>query len=85
LNFIFNAAEAMTSRREVILATQKLERLPASLVLAPVPASAYVSVSVRDFGCGIPPENLPRIFEPFSRPRRCPARRRHRPGAFNGL
>ena len=27
--------------------------------------AAYVAISVRDFGCGIPPENMPRIFEPF--------------------
>lgn len=65
LNFIFNAAEAMTARRRVILSTHKLERLPGGLVLAPAPASAHVSVSVRDSGCGIPPEILPRIFEPF--------------------
>jgi two-component system cell cycle sensor histidine kinase/response regulator CckA len=75
LNFIFNAAEAMTVRKEVILSTQKLERLPASLVLAPVPAPAYVSVSVCDFGCGIPPENLPRIFEPFFTTKALSARR----------
>jgi len=65
LNIIFNAAEAMTTRRQVVLSTQKLDRLPADLVLAPAPARTYVSVSVRDSGCGIAPENLPRIFEPF--------------------
>ena len=65
LNIIFNAAEAMTTHRQVILSTQKLDRLPADLVLAPAPARTHVSVSVRDSGCGIAPENLPRIFEPF--------------------
>jgi signal transduction histidine kinase len=65
LNFIFNAAEAMTTRKHLILATQKLERLPADMVLTPLAGTVYVSVSVRDFGCGIPAENLPRIFEPF--------------------
>jgi signal transduction histidine kinase len=65
LNIIFNAAEATTTRSQVILATHKLERLPANLVLAPAPGRIYVSVSVRDSGCGITPENLPRIFEPF--------------------
>jgi signal transduction histidine kinase len=75
LNIIFNAAEAMTTRRQVILSTQKLERLPADLVLAPAPARAYVSVSVRDSGCGITPENLPRIFEPFFTTKALSARR----------
>jgi signal transduction histidine kinase len=65
LNFIFNGAEAMTTGKQLILATQKLERLPGGLVLTPLAAAAHVAVSVRDFGCGIPPENLPRIFEPF--------------------
>jgi len=65
LNIIFNAAEAMTAQKQIILSTQKMERLPADLVLAPAPASTHVSISVRDSGCGIPPENLPRIFEPF--------------------
>jgi signal transduction histidine kinase len=65
LNIIFNAADAMTTRRQVTISTQKLERLPGSLVLAPKPAHAHVSVSVRDSGCGITPENLPRIFDPF--------------------
>ncbi len=26
---------------------------------------AWVAIEVRDTGCGIPPENLPRLFEPF--------------------
>jgi signal transduction histidine kinase/ligand-binding sensor domain-containing protein len=65
LNFIFNAAEATTARKLIVLSAQRLERLPGGLALAPAPAHAYLSVSVRDSGCGIPPENLPRIFEPF--------------------
>ncbi len=87
LNFIFNAAEAMAApalrpspameggRKQVALATQQLERLPEGLALAPKPAPAYVSVSVHDFGCGIPPENLPRIFEPFFTTKALSARR----------
>ena len=65
LNFIFNASESMTERKPVILVTRRTRTLPSGTVLWPAPAAAYVLVSVRDFGCGIPPENLPRIFEPF--------------------
>ena len=65
LNFIFNAAESMTNRKQIILATRQMDNLPASLVLAPATATRYVALSVRDFGSGISPENLPRIFEPF--------------------
>ena len=65
LNFIFNAAEAMSGPKRVVLRTTRLERLPESLFLKPAEAEAYVGVSVQDFGCGIPPENLERIFEPF--------------------
>jgi signal transduction histidine kinase len=65
LNFIFNAAESMAKRKQVILATQCLDSLPKGWVLAPAQAREYVAISVRDFGCGIAPENMPRIFEPF--------------------
>jgi len=65
LNFIFNAAESMTGRKQIILATRRLEHPPPALPLAPARASAYVCISVQDFGSGILPENLPRIFEPF--------------------
>ncbi len=75
LNFIFNAAESMAGRKQVVLATRRIDKLPASLVLAPAPAAAYVGVCVRDVGCGISPENLPRIFEPFFTTKAFSARR----------
>ena len=65
LNFIFNAAESMTGRKQIVLSTRPMDKLPATLVLAPASAERYVAVSVQDVGCGISPENLPRIFEPF--------------------
>jgi signal transduction histidine kinase len=65
LNFIFNAAESMGKRKQVILATGSLTALPPGVVLAPAAAPEYVMIRVQDFGCGIQPENLPRIFEPF--------------------
>jgi signal transduction histidine kinase/sugar lactone lactonase YvrE len=66
INFIFNAAESMSGRKKVVLSTRFLPALPAGMVLQPAAAaSGYVAVSVKDFGCGISPANLPRIFEPF--------------------
>jgi two-component system cell cycle sensor histidine kinase/response regulator CckA len=75
LNFIFNAAEAMTQRREVVIRTLRLERLPAGMVLAPVVASSHLAVTVQDFGSGIAPEIMPRIFEPFFTTKALSARR----------
>jgi signal transduction histidine kinase/ligand-binding sensor domain-containing protein len=65
LNFIFNAAESMAERKDVIITTRPMGALPKSLVLAPVGQPPYAAISVQDHGCGIPPENLTRIFEPF--------------------
>jgi signal transduction histidine kinase len=45
------------------------------MVLAPGAATRYILISVRDFGCGIPPENMPRIFEPFFTTKALSARR----------
>jgi signal transduction histidine kinase len=75
LNFIFNAAESMTQRKQIVLTTRHLDKLPANLVLAPAPAAHYVAVSVQDFGSGISPETLPRIFEPFFTTKAMSARR----------
>jgi signal transduction histidine kinase len=76
LNFIFNAAEAMTGgKKQVLITTRKVEKSPCGVVLAPRSAQEYVAVSVTDFGCGITPENLPRIFEPFFTTKAMSARR----------
>jgi signal transduction histidine kinase len=66
LNFIFNAADAVTEQKHIVLSTSRSSRLPLGMVLMPaVSAREYVSLRVQDSGCGIAPENLPRIFEPF--------------------
>jgi signal transduction histidine kinase len=75
LNFVLNAAESMDRQKRVVITTRQLEQPPASLVLVPSRAAEYVSISVRDFGCGIPPENMPRIFEPFFTTKALSARR----------
>ena len=75
LNFIFNAAESMAQRKQVIVQTRRLEKVPEGLALIPAPAAAFLAISVKDFGCGIPPENMARIFEPFFTTKALSARR----------
>ena len=75
LNFIFNAAESVTQHKQVIVATQRVTQLPSGIVLMPASVAEYISISVCDFGCGIPPENMPRIFEPFFTTKSLSARR----------
>ena len=65
LNFILNAAEAMSGPGKIIVSTGQHDRLLAEMILSPAEANNYLFVSVQDFGCGIAPEILPRIFEPF--------------------
>jgi len=62
-NLLINAAQAMPDGGEVTvrgenetLETDNSQRLP---------AGAYLKISVEDSGCGIPEENLSRIFDPY--------------------
>jgi signal transduction histidine kinase len=75
LNFVFNAAESMSGSKEVIITTSETTELPPGIALSPARASGYVLVSVRDFGCGISAETMPRIFEPFFTTKAMSARR----------
>ncbi len=75
LNFIFNAAEAMSGRKEITLATRVTDKLPTDIFLAPAVSAAYVLISVRDCGSGIAPEIMTRIFEPFFTTKALSARR----------
>ena len=75
LNFIFNAAESLGTRKEVFVTTAAWNKLPAGLVRLPASAPGYVCIAVRDFGCGISAETMPRIFEPFFTTKAFSARR----------
>ena len=62
-NLLINAAQAMPDGGEVTvrgenetLGTDNLHRLP---------AGPYLKITVEDSGCGIPEENLSRIFDPY--------------------
>ncbi|MDR3456036.1 MAG: ATP-binding protein [Verrucomicrobiae bacterium] len=75
LNFIFNANEAMTGRKQIEIRTRLVESLPAELVLPPAAAARFILASVHDHGTGITPEIRARIFEPFFTTKNLSARR----------
>jgi signal transduction histidine kinase len=75
LNFIFNAAEAMSGRKDIILQTRTTDKLPPDIFLSPAATTSFVLISVRDFGSGIAPEIKARIFEPFFTTKSFSARR----------
>ncbi len=64
LNLIVNASEAMSGKGKLTLIVRP--RVDGrTRILSSRPAAEYVELIVRDFGPGIPPEVLTRIFEPF--------------------
>lgn len=57
LNFLTNAKDAMEGEGEVYISLSVYEDVKT--------AKKYVKIDIKDTGCGIPEEMLPKIFEPF--------------------
>jgi len=66
VNLAVNAGHAMNGEGEVIIRTNNaVIKKPVEQGHDIMPPGQYVTVEVRDTGCGIAPENLNKIFEPF--------------------
>ncbi|PWC37976.1 histidine kinase [Azospirillum sp. TSO35-2] len=66
INLVVNARDAMAGGGKLTVNTSNyLVEQPERREHETIPAGSYVSVEVIDTGCGIPRENLQRIFEPF--------------------
>ena len=66
MNLVVNARDALPEGGQIFVETS--EKIMDETLVQTQPDAApgrYVCLSVRDTGCGIPPEVLPRIFEPF--------------------
>ncbi len=61
-NLLINALQAMPGGGEIMISAKNLARIPSGLPLDP---GDYVLLEISDTGCGIPPESLSRIFDPF--------------------
>ena len=61
-NVLLNARQAMPDGGLIELRAENMVCQDASLPLRP---GKYVKISVRDSGCGIPPDILPRVFDPY--------------------
>jgi signal transduction histidine kinase len=65
VNLALNASEAMPDGGEVVIEANQV-RLPSADYPVTEPASGpFAMISVTDRGCGIPPDLVSRIFEPF--------------------
>ena len=66
LNLAVNARDAMPNGGKVRIVTEEVAVGPEYKTLHPDSHEGrYLRLSVEDTGCGIAPEHLPRIFEPF--------------------
>ncbi|RZL12001.1 MAG: GAF domain-containing protein [Rubrivivax sp.] len=64
VNLAVNARDAMDGAGRLSVTVRRVDELPA-LRLHAAEQGDYVAVSVTDTGCGIGPDELQRIFEPF--------------------
>lgn len=66
MNLVVNARDAMPEGGDITISTDSLQfDAPTVFGRATLPPGNYVRVEVRDTGCGIAPDDLGKIFEPF--------------------
>ena len=61
-NILLNARQAMPQGGTIQVQARNVAPEPGSLPLAP---GEYVRISVKDHGCGISPDHLTRVFDPY--------------------
>jgi signal transduction histidine kinase/CheY-like chemotaxis protein len=64
VNLAVNARDAMGAQGRITVQVQAVDRIPAGPARAEQ-AGAFIAISVSDTGCGIAPDRLEAIFEPF--------------------
>jgi len=62
-NLVMNAKQAMPSGGQVTIHIASVS--VKNCAQPPLAPGTYVRISVRDQGCGIAPEHLPRVFDPY--------------------
>jgi DNA-binding LacI/PurR family transcriptional regulator/signal transduction histidine kinase/CheY-like chemotaxis protein len=71
-NLLRNAIEAIDERGEIVVRTRREILDTAASRYENIPPGTYAVVTVADDGCGIEPQDLVRVFEPFfTRKRTC--------------
>jgi PAS domain S-box-containing protein len=64
VNMAVNARDAMAGEGALVISAGRVDGMPAVRSHPAVPGD-FVTISVRDTGCGIPADTIDKIFEPF--------------------
>lgn len=64
-NLLRNAIEAVDGRGEVKVATSRAQLANTRAGFETIPPGQYIVLTISDTGCGIPAEDMDRVFEPF--------------------
>ena len=65
LNLVVNARDAMSTQGRITVSTENIELTSDAASELDIAPGRYVRVSVADDGCGIDPDTLAHVWEPF--------------------